>query len=159
MNLAPVSLNLSFDLANYKTGDFSRNSKLKKVLMGDSVNSVAQPLGLFMVKRGQLQELNSQISGNNHRASGKVLMLYNNLHITPMKPDPQNEGELKKKSVTSLIANKFVLKDENPSKDGQTRTVDASFIRRQGTFFNLIWKTTFVGILKTIGAPEKMAYQ
>jgi len=53
----------------------------------------------------------------------------------------------------------LVLKDENPSKDGSIRKADAFFIRQHGTFFNLIWKTTFTGILKTIGAPEKIASQ
>jgi hypothetical protein len=71
-----------------------------------------------MVKRGELQELTSQLEGNNQQAQGTVLMLYKDLHITPMKQDQQKPGTLKKKSVTSLIANKLVLKDENPSKDG-----------------------------------------
>jgi hypothetical protein len=86
-------------------------------------------------------------------------MLYKDLHVTPLKQDSQNPGELKKKSVTSFIANTFVLKDENPSKDGQVRKEKAEFNRKSGTFFNMIWKTTFIGILKTIGAPEKLAYQ
>jgi len=159
MNLAPVTLNLAFDLSNYKSGAFSAALKTKKGFDGPSINSVAQPLGMFSVKRGELHELTSQLNGNNHQASGQVLLRYSDLHITPLKKDQRNPGELKKKSVTSLIANKFVLKDENPSKDGQIRKVDASFTRQYGTFFNLIWKTTFVGILKTIGAPEKMAYQ
>jgi hypothetical protein len=115
-------------------------------------------MGLFMVKKGRLKELTAYITGDNNKASGDVLMLYDDLHITPMKKDPQN-NELKKKSVTSFIANTFVLKDENPSKDGQVRKETASFTRKSGTFFNLIWKTIFVGILKTIGAPEKLAYQ
>jgi hypothetical protein len=158
-DVAPVSLKLNFDLANYKSGAFSAQVKTKKGFDGQLINSVAQPLGLFMVKRGQLQELTSQLAGNNHQAQGTVLMLYNDLHITPMKQDQQKPGTLKKKSVTSLIANKLVLKDENPSKDGSIRKADASFIRQYGTFFNLIWKTTFTGILKTIGAPEKIASQ
>jgi hypothetical protein len=159
MKVVPVSLNLVFDLTKYKTGAFSAQLKTKSEFDGRSINSVAQPLGMFMVKRGQLKELTSQVNGNNHQASGKTVLLYNDLHITPMKQDPQRPGKLKKKSVTSFVANKFVLKDENPSKDGTIREVDASFTRQYGTFFNLIWKTTFVGILKTIGAPEKMAYQ
>jgi hypothetical protein len=66
---------------------------------------------------------------------------------------------LKKKSVTSFIADTFVLKDENPSKDGQIRKENGVFNRKSGIFFNMVWKTTFVGILKTIGAPEKLAYE
>ena len=158
-DLVPVSLKLNFDLANYKTGAFSAQLKTEKSFDGPLVNSIAQPLGLFMVKRGELQELTSKLTGNNQQAQGTVLMLYKDLHITPMKQDQQKPGTLKKKSVTSLIANKLVLKDENPSKDGSIRKADAFFTRHHGTFFNLIWKTTFTGILKTIGAPEKLASQ
>ena len=112
-----------------------------------------------MVKKGKLKKLDAQVSGDNYKASGNVLMLYDDLHLTPLKKDQQNPGELKKKSVTSFIANSFVLKDENPTKDGHVRKETASYTRKSGTFFNLIWKTIFVGILKTIGAPEKLAYQ
>jgi hypothetical protein len=159
MHVAPVELTIRFDLANYKSGAFSADLKLKKGFNGTAMNTIAEPLGLFRIKRGELKELTSHVSGNNYKAYGEVLMLYNDLHITPLKQHPQKPGELKKKSVTSFIANTFVLKDENPSKDGQVRKENAVFNRKSGTFFNVIWKTTFIGILKTIGAPEKLAYE
>jgi len=159
MDIAPAKLTLRLDLSHYKTGNFSAELQSQKGFDGTKINSITEPSGLFMVKRGELKELVSHITGNNNKASGDVVMLYNDLHITPLKKDPQNPGELKKKSVTSLIANTFVLKDENPSKDGEVRKVSASFTRKSGTFFNLVWKTTLVGILKTIGAPEKLANQ
>jgi hypothetical protein len=158
MKVAPVHLTMRFDLSNYKSGEFSADLKTEKGFNGPVVNSIAEPLGLFRVKRGELKSLVAHIRGNNYKSSGDVLMLYNDLHITPMKKDAENPGELKKKTVTSFIANTFVLKDENPSKDGSVRKANASFTRKSGTFFNMIWKTTFIGILKTIGAPEKLAY-
>lgn len=157
LNLAPANLTLNFNLAKYKTGDFSASLKSGKGFNGTAINPMSEPLGLFMVKSGNLKELATDVSGNNFKASGNVTMLYDDLHITPMKKDPKNTGELKKKSFTSLIANTLILKDENPSKDGQIRKETASFTRKSGTFFNMIWKTIFVGILKTIGAPEKLA--
>lgn len=158
MHAAHTELSLRFDLANYKTGVFSASLK-SKGFNGPIVNSIAEPLGAFRIKRGELKKLSSKVSGNNYKASGEVMMLYNDLHITPMKKDPENPGELKKKSVTSFIANTFVLKDDNPSKDGQVRKENAVFNRKSGTFFNVVWKTTFIGILKTIGAPEKLAQE
>jgi len=159
MNSVPAQLKLHFDLSNYQTGAFTAELNSNKGFNGPMVNPIAEPLGLFTVKRGELKELHSQVQGDNQQATGNVTILYENLHLTPLKKDPQNSGELKKKSVTSLIANTFVLKDENPSKDGEVRRADASFTRNSGTFFNLIWKTTLVGILKTIGAPTKLASQ
>jgi hypothetical protein len=158
MNLSPVDLSLRFDLSHYRTGAFSAALETKKSFDGQKISPLSEPLGLFMVKRGELKKLSAHISGNNYKASGQVVFLYDNLHITPMKKDESKPDGLKKKSVTSFIANTFVLKEENP-KNGEQRKADASFTRSTGTFFNLIWKTTFVGILKTIGAPEKLAYQ
>jgi hypothetical protein len=157
MKTAPVTLGLSFDLTKYQSGAFSAQIESKTKVGAPTINPIAEPLGLFRVKTGELKQLVSDVSGDNRQASGNVTMLYDNLHITPLKADPGSPGELKKKSVTSLIANTFVLKDENPSKDGDVRKEDASFTRKSGTFFNLIWKTTLVGILKTIGAPTKLA--
>jgi hypothetical protein len=159
MHIEPTELTLHFDLSNYKTGAFTADLRASRDLDGTLVNPVSEPLGLFMVKRGQLNELTSHITGNNYKATGSVTFLYNNLHITPLKKDEDKPSGLKKKSVTSLLANTLVIKDENPSKDGTVRKIDASFTRGSGTFFNLVWKTTFVGILKTIGAPEKLAYE
>jgi len=159
MNAAPAELKLNFDMSKYQTGAFAAELNCLKGFNGQLVNPIAEPLGLFMIKRGELKELHSKLQGDNHEAAGNVTILYNDLHLTPLKKDPQNPGELKKKSVTSLIANTIILKDDNPSKDGTIRKEDASFTRNSGTFFNLIWKTTLVGILKTIGAPTKLASQ
>lgn len=159
MNVEPTQLDLYFDLSNYKAGIFSADFKAQKELDATVINSIAEPLGLFMVKRGNLKELTSHVSGDNYKASGNVTLLYDNLHITPLKKDESKPNGLKKKSITSFIANAFVLKDENPSKNGEVRKVTASYTRGKGTFFNLIWKTIFVGILKTIGAPERLASQ
>ena len=64
---------------------------------------------------------------------------------------------LKKKSVFSFIANKFVIKDENPSH-GDLKQPEVSVKRDpKESFFNLIWKVTLSGILKTTGIPEKYA--
>jgi hypothetical protein len=160
MHAAPASLTLRFDLSKYKDGIFSAELKTEKGFNGTAFNPVSEPVGLFMVKKGELKQLIAHIRGDNNKASGDVLMLYNDLHVTPLKKDENKPTGLKKKSVTSLIANTFVLKDENPSKNGDVRKIDdASFTRKSGTFFNLLWKTVFVGILKTIGAPERLAYQ
>ena len=158
MHGAPANLSLRFNMSQYKTGAFTASLATQKGFDGTIVNSVAEPLGLFKVKRGKLQQLTSYINGNNFNSSGNVLFLYNDFHATPLKKDADEPEGLTKKSVTSFIANTFILKDENPSKNGEIRKASISTNRKPGTtFFNLLWKTTFVGILKTIGAPQKLA--
>lgn len=160
MHMAPADLTIKFDMSNYKTGAFSASLQSKKSFDGTLINSIAEPLGLFKVKRGELKKLSAQMKGNNYNASGNVILLYDNLNITPLKKDSSTTGGLKKKSVTNFVANTFVLKDQNPAKNGDVRKANLSTKQKPGaSFFNLLWKIAFKGILKTIGAPQKLAGQ
>ena len=115
---------------------------------------------MFHIKRGRGKELTATISGNNAGASGKILLLYNDLHIIPLEKSSKTKNGLGKKNLTSFIANSFFIKNDNPSGNKAPRNPDCNFTRNvHSSFFNLLWKTTFVGILKTIGAPEKIAYK
>jgi hypothetical protein len=153
----PVDMNLQLDLARYKTGAFSAALKTNG-FDGTIVNQVSEPSAMFRVKRGKVNGITSHVSGDNYQASGKVLFLYENLHITPLEKDNRHPGKLEKRNVTSFLANTLVIKNENPKNGEQPREEDCSFKREpNSSFYNLIWKTTFTGILKTIGAPQRLA--
>ncbi|MFL5809680.1 MAG: hypothetical protein ACJ749_09165, partial [Flavisolibacter sp.] len=153
----PLDMNLRLDLAKYKTGVFSADLKTNG-FDGTIVNKISEPSAMFRVKRGQVNGISAHISGDNYKASGKVLFLYENLHITPLEKDNKHPGKLEKRNFTSFLANTLVIKDDNPKKGDQPREEDCNFTRQpNGSFFNLMWKTTFTGILKTIGAPQKLA--
>lgn len=157
MHQIPVTSTFRFNLAQYKTGVFSTDVTIKG-FDGPILNSIAQPFGHFYIKRGTVQSATATVTGDNFGATGKVLFLYDSLHITPLKRDINERAGFKKKHLYSFIANTFVLKNENPSGKSQPRSADGSFKRDpHGTFFNLIWKTVLTGILKTIGAPQKLA--
>jgi hypothetical protein len=158
MNQVPLEMTFHFNLLQVKTGGFTASLKTINGCEGSLLNQVTEPIGLFMIKRGSLQSLSSQVSGNNTQASGTVNFIYNDLHITPMEKDNKKPGALEKKNFTSLLANALVIKDQNPSKGDDPRKPSFSVQRDpHGSFFNLVWKSTFVGILKTIGAPERLA--
>ncbi len=113
---------------------------------------------MVSLKTGTITSLTSTLDGNNTKASGKVVLQYQNLHIRILKKDEGEPGGFRKKTIISKLANAFVIKDNNPSPGNEVRKEDAFFKRDiHGSFFNLIWKTTLVGILKTIGAPAKLA--
>jgi len=70
----------------------------------------------------------------------------------------RGEKELDKKGVTTLFANMFVLKKDNPKKGEELQKEQATFKRiPEGGFFMLVWKTILTGALKTVGAPPKIA--
>jgi len=58
---------------------------------------------------------------------------------------------LKKRGLLSFIANNFILIESNPKKQ-KVRTETAVYKRNiHMSFFNVIWKTLLIGILKTLG--------
>lgn len=154
----PMTGTFRFNLANYKNGGFSASFTVSG-FNTPVLNSLAEPFGDVMIKKGNVHSTKADIAGDNYHGHGKVLMLYNDLHLTPLKRDESRASGYKKKSVYSLLANKLVLKDDNPSGDKEPRVGEADYKRDpQGSFFNLVWKSALVGILKTIGAPERLAY-
>jgi hypothetical protein len=62
------------------------------------------------------------------------------------------DGALKAKGLLSFIANALIVKDSNPSKNDPPRTARVNYERPAGaSFFNLMWKSLFVGIRKIVG--------
>lgn len=113
---------------------------------GKKLNPVIEPLGMGSVKSGTIKSLDFSLNGNDYRAKGEVLMLYNDLKIELLKA---KENQIKNKNVTSFVANIFI-KDQNPS-NGKTRKGDVAFERIMNKlFFNLVWKSIFDGAKKSI---------
>jgi hypothetical protein len=156
MRQIPAECNFQFDLSKYKTGEFSINIQVDTIDKA-VLNPFTEPLGLFTIKRGTIHKASAHIEGNNSIAHGRMLMLYNDLHITPLKTDRDNN--LKKKSLVSFIANTFFIKDENPSKGDAPRNEEIVVKRTNQSFFGFIWEIMLKGILKTIGVPLNYAEQ
>ena len=77
-------------------------------------------------------------------------MLYRDIKISLLKKD-KKEKKLDKKGIASLLAN-IVIKDSNPGKGDEPRTVDVHFNRiLNKSFFNLLWKSIFTGIKESVG--------
>ena len=112
---------------------------------------------MMKVEKGTLQKAEAAISGDQWKAHGNVLVLYKDLKLSLLEKD-KGKKELDKKDVTTFLANNFVLKENNPSPNDDPRREKAAFKRiPDGGFFMLVWKTMLVGVLKTMGAPEKIA--
>lgn len=155
----PIQASFSFDMKQYKTGKFSAGLSCNTPFDGTLLNPVAMPLGMLKLEKGTLQKLTATMEGDEQGANGIVTVLYKDLKLSLLEKD-KGKTALDKKDVTSFMANLFVLKKDNPKNGKAPRTEQASFKRDPtGGFVMLIWKTVLVGILKTIGAPEKIAYK
>ena len=157
MNAIPFTSTFSFDLKKYKTGNFSMQMSIGK-LDKNIINPIAEPLGLFTVKSGVITKANTSIDGDNHTSNVNLLMLYNDLHLTPLKKDDGTDTTVHKKPLIGLFANVFFIKNANPAHGSDPRIMHVTVERTAPeAFFGFVWKSTLTGILKTIGLPEKYA--
>jgi hypothetical protein len=98
------------------------------------------------IKSGNIKSFDFNLKGNNVKAVGDAVLLYNNLKIKLLK---NREEEIKNRSVSSFFAN-ILIKDQNPS-NGNTRTGKIAFDRvMTKSFFNIVWKSIFDGAKKSI---------
>lgn len=157
INKVPVKAAIRFNLKDPKNGSFSAD------ISADSsdatvFNYLTQPFGLFRIKRGMLHSVTTHIEGDNYKGHSKVSLLYNDLHITPLKKGDIPKTGYRKKTVTSFLGNIIFIKNDNPSGNKEPRQGTADYTRDLHTsFFNLIWKSTLVGMLQIMGIPEKFA--
>ena len=130
---------------NAADGAFSITGKVDG-FDGTKLNPIIEPLGMGSVKSGNIKSYTFNLQGNDYKATGEGLLLYNDLKIKLLK---NKEEVIKNKAVTSFVANVFI-KDQNPS-NGNTRTAKIGFDRvMTKSFFNLLWKSLFDGAKKSL---------
>lgn len=144
-----------------KNGAFSFKGHIGKLDMV-KLNPLAQPLGMVEIETGQIQKIDFDVQANEKGSDGTMQLYYNQLKVKLLK-EGENGKPVQKKGLLSFLANTLIIKDENPSKNGDLRTAKIHFERPPGaSFFNLLWKSVFVGMRETIGlgiipmqSPEK----
>jgi hypothetical protein len=137
-------------LRNFKW-KFQGNRALSPPFNAKLLNVVSIPMSLIRVNTGTINSVDFNFEGDNLQAGGKFVMKYNDFKIDVLKQD-KTAGKIKKKGITSLIANVIVTND-NPRNDN-LREEKPHFNRDvQKSFFNLVWKTIFTGMKKTVGVP------
>ncbi len=141
LNVAPVSTIWQLPL-NSSNGSFTISGKVGS-FDATKLSAVSEPLGLVSVKNGQINSLTFEMNGNNYKATGEAVLLYDNLQLTLLKK-VAGEDDLKNKAALSALANVFI-KNKNPT-NGKTRKGDMAFNRIiNKSFFNFIWKSIFAG--------------
>lgn len=159
------TLNISFDsrlfgeipingsfifLLDSKNGSFRTNGHVGE-FDALKLNRVSVPMANIKINTGYINSIDFNFTGNNTRAGGDFVMKYKDLKVDVLKRD-KNTNKLKKRGFLSLAANLIVL-NNNPDKN-QLRKVNPTFERDiYKSFFNLVWKTVFTGMKKTIGLP------
>ena len=154
MNKVPMNVGFRFNLANYQSGKFSVDVNMD-TLNKITINPIAEPLGRFTVKEGQMQQGSAHIEGDNSNVHGKVEIFYTDLHITPLKSDSAR-GELKKNHLKSFFANVMFIKNQNPQGNDLRQPVISVGRDHHQNFVAYIWTAILTGLCKTIGIPVKL---
>ncbi|HEY0176688.1 MAG TPA: hypothetical protein VGC08_09940 [Pedobacter sp.] len=146
---AQLNIRINFDLLS-DNGAFTFKGNVGTVDMV-KLNPLAESLGLLKIQTGQIQKIDFEATANAAGSNGIMHMYYNNLKIGLMK-EGEDGAPAKKKGLLSFVANTFIVKDENPSKNEPVRTAKIHFQRPPGaSFFNLLWKSVLVGMRETVG--------
>ena len=152
LNMASVKVRLKLRLGD-KEGRFNAKGELGP-FAAEKLNELTEPMGLARIEKGAVKELVFNLDGDNYTGKGDLTLLYEDLKVSALKMDEDNE--YKKKGVASIVANAMV-KNKNP-QGGKTRKATIDYKRNTNrSFFNLIWKSIFSGVKETVGikAEEK----
>ncbi|WP_293311606.1 hypothetical protein [Pedobacter sp. UBA5917] len=156
MGVGKLNVKIDFNLTD-NNGAFTYSGNMGKFDL-KNLNPLSKTLGLIEIESGDIQHIDFKANGNLRSATGSMNMLYSNLKVKLLSDNIDGEGT-KKKGFLSFLANAILVKDENPQKGEAPRTASMTNARiNSASFFNLMWKTVFVGIKDIVGVgivPEK----
>lgn len=114
------------------------------------LNPLSKSLGQVEIESGKVQSVDFNINANENGSKGTVSFKYSDLKIKLL--EESENGKTEKKKLLSFLANTILIKNDNPSKDEAVRTANIRWSRDpQASFFNLMWKSVFVGIREIVG--------
>ncbi|MEP7165606.1 MAG: hypothetical protein ABI741_12975 [Ferruginibacter sp.] len=112
----------------------------------EALNSITEPLGMVSMRKGRVNKLSFDLTGNDMMAKGTSTLLYEDLKIDLLKKD---STDTKKKGLMSLVAN-ILVKDKNP-QNGEVRKNEVNEERViTKSFFYLVWRSIFSAAKKTV---------
>ncbi len=156
MGQGKLMVTFNFDL-NSPTGAFDYQGALTN-LDGRTLNQITKPLGMVLVKKGEIRKLDFAIKADENVAKGKLNFAYNDLSVALMKKQEGKE-RLVRQGLISFLANNLIIYSDNPSAEGKFTSATINYKREiTASFFNYIWKTLFQGVKYSVGvSPQKEA--
>jgi hypothetical protein len=153
LNKIPLTAILQLYL-NSSNGRFTVNGSMKGT-DATIFNPLSKPMALVEINSGNIQSLDFNLIGDDHKAKGIIQLLYDDLKIKILKKE-ESDGSLKAKKAVSLLAN-IVILNANPDGKKPERIVTVNYKRDiYRTIFTLIWKSIFEGVQKTAGLDGKI---
>lgn len=150
-----IPLNATLQLyLNSNNGRFTVNGSMKGA-DATIFNPLSKPMALVEINSGNIQSLDFNLIGDDHKVKGIVQLLYDNLKIKILKKE-ETAGPYKARKMISLLANIKIV-NANPDGKKPVRIVTVNHQRDiYRTIFTLIWKSIFEGAQKTVGIEGKL---
>ncbi len=150
MQTVAMKASFAFNLSKQANGGFSVDVHADSINK-ETVNPIANTLGLFDIKSGVMHKGTAHVEGDNFSAKASGTVWYNDLKANVLKKNKATGG-LKNKTITSAIANAFLIKKNNPEKGKAVRSADIVLQRdhKYGSFFNFVWGAIRKGLLKIV---------
>jgi len=145
----PITGNFDFSLKG-NNGDFLVNGQMP-AFDALQLNKVSIPMALIKISSGKINGIDFHFSGDNNAAKGDFVMKYQDLKVDVLKRD-KTTNDIKKRGLASLAANLLVA-NHNPTSEGLRKETPEFKRDIYKSFFNLVWKTIFTGMKKTVGIP------
>ncbi|TPE43150.1 AsmA family protein [Pontibacter mangrovi] len=120
------------------------------------LNPILMPTTFMKITRGQVSSARFKAELTDARATGTMVVLYNNLEVELLKKGSGGDQGLGKKLISEL-ADWIAIKDSNPAEGEQPRTGEIAFSHnRQKSVFNY-WKSCLVsGFKSSIGLKSEI---
>ncbi|WP_126652819.1 DUF748 domain-containing protein [Chryseobacterium aureum] len=141
MNLSPLSVNWSFDVAD-QSDRFAISGKTSN-LPASGINPFIRPYLHVTATAGTIQEMLFNFKGNPAGLHGTFNLKHKDLKIAVL-----NKNNHEKKGFLTAVANIFIKSDSGSYPE----SVDVENVERDPTksFFNLFWKGIEQGLKKTL---------
>lgn len=155
MFLGKGETQIHFDLpvgdANEK---FSYYGSMGSIAAKD-MNPMIEPLVLIAANEGTINGVKFYGRAEKDTIVGRLELLYNNLKVTVLKKQKQNQSNMRESWMLSAVATIGLVKN-NPSHKKPVRISRMFFVRDHNKgFFNYIWKAVQSGLIHTLDPRKK----
>jgi hypothetical protein len=141
-------------LINDKDGKFLLNGKVGGMDL-TSLNNMIMPATRVALKRGKLDNLYFDIIANDLEGTGKVIARYTDLEIEILDKSYKRNRNIFR-DIGAFLANKLVIKSQNPEKSGELREGEVYFQREKSKFiFHYWWNLILSGLKSTISGDSE----
>ncbi|SMD42065.1 protein of unknown function [Aquiflexum balticum DSM 16537] len=152
MGEGPLNATIKYDLEDPE-GKFTLKGTLGRMDIR-KLNTMIEPEAKASLKSGTIDRLDFNILANDFDGSGELIIRYRGLEIELLNRDFQHDQNLIRK-VGSFLANKVIIKSNNPKTNGELVKGNVYFIRIPNkSMFNYWWQLIFSGLKSTITGDD-----